>query len=83
MKFSDACWRLPPIVLAIVAISLGACAMGGSEQAPSACPPVATYPTSFQARAAAELEALPAGSAIEAMLVNYSLMRVQARACAQ
>ena len=81
MKFSAACSKLPPIALVIAMISLGACAMGGSEGAGSFCPPTAQYPASVGARAADELEALPPGSAVEAMLVDYSVLRAQARAC--
>lgn len=47
----------------------------------SACPPVVAYPTAFQHRAAAEVEALPAGAALEIMLADYHVMRRQAAAC--
>lgn len=83
MKFSDACWTLPPIVLVIATISLAACASGGSEMPLNTCPPVASYPASLQAQAAHELAALPPGSAIEAMLVDYSVLRTQTRLCAE
>jgi len=33
------------------------------------------------ARAAVEIDSLPAGSAIEQMLADYQVMREQARAC--
>ncbi|WP_415392482.1 hypothetical protein [Paracoccus sp. SJTW-4] len=39
------------------------------------------YPAAFQHRAAAEVEALPTGSALETMLADYHVMRRQARAC--
>lgn len=51
----------------------------GSE--PGAYPPVVAYPVEFQARAAAEVEALPPGAAIEIMLADYHVMRRQAGAC--
>jgi hypothetical protein len=56
----------------------------GCEKAVSdhaACPPVVEYPTEFQQRAAAEVEALPPGAAIEGMLADYHIMRRQARMC--
>jgi hypothetical protein len=83
MKFIAACSKLPRIVLAIAAISLGACATDGSERARTICPPAAPYPASVQARAADECEALPPGSAIEAMLADYSTMRAQAHVCGE
>ena len=45
------------------------------------CPPVVDYTREFLARAAGELDSLPAGSAIEQMLADYQVMRDQARAC--
>jgi len=42
---------------------------------------VVEYPAEFQQRAAAEIEALPAGAATETMLADYHVMRQQARAC--
>ncbi len=39
------------------------------------------YSQDFLARAAGELDSLPAGSAIEQMLADYQVMREQARAC--
>jgi hypothetical protein len=57
--------------------------MGDSEPAGVICPPAAPYSAAVQARAAGELDALPPGSAIEAMLIDYSVMREQTRLCAQ
>ena len=71
--------RLRAAVLAIVATLLAGCATERSDGAP--CPPVAEYSRKFLARAAAELDSLPAGSAIEQMLADYQVMRDQARAC--
>jgi hypothetical protein len=42
---------------------------------------VVEYSSEFLARAAGELDSLPAGSAIELMLADYQVMRDQARAC--
>lgn len=80
MMRSAACWRPGLIALATAATLLTGCAGAGSDH--GACPPVIGYPITFQARAAAEIEALPPGSAIETMLADYHVMRRQARACA-
>ncbi len=71
-------WTPQLLGLAIGALLLIGCSTGGSSVA---CPPVASYDRAFLSRAAAELELLPAGSAIEAMLADYAVMRDQARAC--
>ena len=71
--------RLRAVVLAIAASLLAGCATARSDGAP--CPPVVAYSREFLARAAGELDSLPAGSAIEQMLADYQVMRDQARAC--
>ena len=71
--------RLRAVVLALVASLLAGCATERSDGAP--CPPVVAYSPEFLARAADELDSLPAGSAIEQMLADYQVMRDQARAC--
>jgi hypothetical protein len=54
--------------------------MAGSEgQAP--CPPVVDYSAVDQIRAAAEIEALPESAVVVGMLIDYALLRDQARAC--
>lgn len=58
---------------------LAGCGTAASNHA--ACPPVVEYPAEFQRRAAAEVEALPPGAAIEAMLADYHVMRRQAQVC--
>ena len=59
---------------------LTGCAMGGSEtRAP--CPPVVEYTAADQARAADEVEALPEGAVVVRMLIDYAVLRDQARAC--
>lgn len=45
------------------------------------CPPVVEYDAEFLNRAADEVDSLPAQSAIEAMLADYSVMREQSRSC--
>lgn len=68
-----------PIALAIAMILLTGCAAVSSDHA--ACPPIVPYSVEGQAGAAAELEALPPGSVIEGMLVDYHVLRRQAAAC--
>ena len=46
----------------------------------AACPPVVEYSAELQARAAAEVEVLPEGSAVAELLSDYAVMRDQARA---
>ena len=80
MQSNARCWTLPAAVLGIAMISLSACATVGSEaQAP--CPPVVEYSVTDQARAAAEVEALPEGAMVVRMLSDYAVLRDQARAC--
>jgi len=82
MKPNAGCWMPPLAVLAVVASLLSGCATGRSEGvATGACPPVVEYSLEFRSRAVAELEQLPEGAAIDAMLSDYAVMRDQARAC--
>ena len=46
-----------------------------------ACPPVVHYHADLQEIAAAEVETLPEGLAVAALLIDYAVMRDQARAC--
>ena len=59
---------------------LTGCAMGGSETS-APCPPVVEYTAADQARAADEVEALPEGAVVVRMLIDYAVLRDQARAC--
>jgi hypothetical protein len=45
------------------------------------CPPVVAYDRAFHARLADEIQRLPAGAALERAMVDYALLRDQARAC--
>lgn len=82
MKSNAGCSMRRLAALAIVTISLTACATGGSEpRIVAVCPTVVDYSREFQARAAEELRLLPDGSAIAEMLSDYAVMREQARAC--
>lgn len=78
MRFAG-CWKWGLIVLGTVMILSGGCAKVASD--PTTCPPVVQYSPEDQRRTAAELEALPQGSVIEGMLVDYHVMRRQAAAC--
>ena len=73
------CWKPGLIALGIVMLFLSGCARVASDHA--ACPPVVEYPAEFQARAAAEIEALSTGSTVETMLADYHVMRRQTAAC--
>jgi hypothetical protein len=59
---------------------LAGCATARSEATRAACPPLTTYPPAFQSRAAVELGALPAGSAVGQMVVDYGRLRDACRA---
>ena len=83
MTFNGRCWRRRRVVLAIATSLLGGCGMAGSDRPASmTCPPVVGYGAELQARAAAEVEALPGGSAVADLLSDYAVMRDQTRACA-
>jgi hypothetical protein len=74
------CWTPPAAALLIAMIWLCACVTDGSDAQPP-CPPVVAYSRTEQARAAAELDALPNGTMIVRMLGDYAVLRDQARAC--
>lgn len=78
MRFAG-CLKPGLIALGTVTILLTGCARAVSDHA--ACPPVVEYPTEFQRRAAAEVEALPPNTVIERLLADYHVMREQGRAC--
>ena len=82
MTFSARCWKRRLVPLAIVTSLPSGCVTAGSERSVAAvCPPVVEYGTELQAAAAAEVEALPTGSAVDVLLSDYAVMRDQARAC--
>jgi len=73
-------------VALLALLSTGACA--APEHAPdaaanAACPPLRTYSKEFRDRAIAELDLLPANSAVEEMLTDYAVLRQQIHACQQ
>ncbi len=63
----------------IAMLSLSGCATDGSDNTP--CPPVVEYSAADQARAAAEVEAMPEGAVLVRMMSDYAVLRDQARAC--
>ena len=72
-------WMPRLVVLAIATTLLAGCVTARSDG--GRCPPVPEYSRESLARAAGELQQLPAGSAIEQMLADYGVMREQARVC--
>lgn len=74
------CLKPGLIALATVTILSSGCARATSDH--GACPPVVEYPAAVQERAAAEIEALPPGAAVEGFMADYHVLRQQARACA-
>ena len=82
MPSTAGCWKPPAAAPLIAMLSLSGCAAGGSDSGgPGACPPVVTYTTAEQVRAAREVEALPEGAMQVRMLSDYAVLRDQARAC--
>lgn len=55
--------------------------MDSSNRPGQVCLPTVEYSTADQARAAEEVEALPKGAVVVAMLSDYSVLRDQALAC--
>ena len=77
-----ACSKRRLAALAIAMNLLTGCATVDSEpRITNVCPPVVEYSGALRARAVDEVARLPAGSAIVAMMNDYSVMRDQARAC--
>jgi hypothetical protein len=73
--------RLLPL-LPIVLLSLTSCAGGVSEASDvTACPQVVEYTPEFLNRLADEIEALPAGSALERVVLDYRRLRAEVQAC--
>ncbi len=67
---------------ALALVWLGACAAPERvATAANACPPVRSYTKDFRDRAIAELDLLPANSAVEEMLTDYAVLRQQIHGC--
>lgn len=81
MPFTARCWRQLQTAPAIATLFLTACAGGGSDTSPSACPPVVVYSQTEQSRLAGEIAALPEDALIIGWLADYAVLRDQARAC--
>ena len=82
MMSNAGCWKRRLAVLAIATSLLSGCAAVSSDgRVVRTCPPVVDYSREFQAQAAEELALLPEGTAIAEMLIDYAVMRDQARAC--
>lgn len=65
------------VVLALIVLALlSGCARVVSD----VCPVMKTYPDDLQTQAADELDALPQGSVIAAMIADYGVMRAELRA---
>ena len=72
------------IALPLALLWIGACSApdrAASEAANPACPPLRTYSKEFRERAVAELDLLPANSAVEEMLTDYAVLRQQIHGC--
>ena len=81
MLFNFRCWTPPRAGLATAMIFLTGCTGGSFNAALGACPPVAEYTRTEQARVAAEVAALPEGAVIPEWLADYAVLREQAQAC--
>ncbi|SLN61463.1 hypothetical protein ROG8370_02830 [Roseovarius gaetbuli] len=80
MKYNARCFLRPAAAPLIAMLLLTGCATAGSE-AKAPCPPVVEYSAADQTRAADEVEALPESAIILRMLIDYAVLRDQARAC--
>ena len=80
MTSNARCWMPPAAALMIAMLWLNGCATGDFD-ARAPCPPVVPYSAADQARAAAEVAALPEGAVVARMLSDYAVLRDQARAC--
>ena len=77
------------VAAAVALLWVGACAdpqqrsasATTATTAAAACPPLRSYSDEFRKRAVAELDLLPANSAVEEMLTDYAVLRQQVRAC--
>ena len=69
---------MKPILLFLLLLS--ACS-DPAAVAQNACPPIKPYSTAEQQQAAAELLALPPGSMVGQMIVDYGAERGRLRAC--
>jgi len=83
------------VIGAVVLLGVGACAAQNPDAQPAprrsagtgggnaagTCPPVRAYSEDFRKRAVAEMDLLPANSAVEEMLTDYAVLRQQILGC--
>lgn len=82
MARDSGCWRLRRAVLVTETSLPNVCATVSSEgHAVRTCPPAVDKSREFKARTANELDLLPGGATIAAMLADYVVMRGQICAC--
>ena len=82
MKFNAECLKPLLAALAVVTSFLAGCATASfDDSGVAACPPVGEYSREFRNRVTEELALLPDGSAVVEMMVDYAVLRDQARAC--
>lgn len=80
MSYNARCWMQQAVALAVVIIFLSACAGVGFEPG-GPCPPVVGYSRAEQVQVAKEVAALPEGAQVSEWLVDYAVLRDQARVC--
>ncbi len=55
--------------------------VAGCAPVVTACPPLVAYTPEFNRRLADELEAMPAGTAVERAILDYATLRDQVKVC--
>ncbi len=81
MKSNARCWMQQPATPLIAMLWLTGCATASFDGGSGVCPPVVHYSRAEQARAVAEVGALPPDAVIGGWLADYAVLRDQARAC--
>lgn len=66
--------------IAAAAVLLASCTTASSDLRPAICDWLVEYSPAMQTRAAAELDALPAGSALRVLVDDYGELRARIRA---
>ena len=81
MKFNAGCWRRRLVALSLSTNWLTGCTTAGSDISVGVCPPAVGYDQAVREQAAAELQHLSEGSAIEEMLIDYAILREMVAFC--